>query len=238
MKFVNVILACLLVLTGSALAQCPDQTGTWSTIAESNPDYPLLQGRASEAWCDGAPMEIGNTQNVQSWDGAALGTEWHLYDMAIDAAGVQILVDNVVDGNGIRIYQAGYENGRFSLSGDGAWTDDTTELTGVLSDYIVVTTVTYVGGVMTAAVSDITATGTFDGCPGAEDPYSCGIDISANSVHVWQTGDDAAMPMNYPEFLCGANAGQLLNNSSVTMILSCVVQSESRSWSEIKAIHE
>ncbi len=76
MRKVNVLLIALfLMAAGSALAACPDVLGIWSSNAETNPDYPMLNGRVSEAWCDGSPSTAGDIQNAMSWEGATLGTE-------------------------------------------------------------------------------------------------------------------------------------------------------------------
>lgn len=242
MRNANVIFAMLIILVaGSAFAACPDRVGTWSSIPESNPDYPLLNGRVSEAWCNGAPGEPGNMQNAMSWDGTDLGLEWQLFDMAINAAGPYVVFDGVSGGNGIRIYQTEYDGGEFFLGGMGEWTIDDTELFGQVNDYLVLATVTYVGGEAVAAVSNITFTGTFDACP-EDDPGAdgCWIDFAiANAALVWKTGDAAPMPADFPPFLCGADAGELHTTSDITLGIDCLeIATEARSWTDIKSIYE
>ncbi len=50
MKKANILVVALVgLLASSALGACPDVIGIWSSNPELNPDYPLLNGRYSEA---------------------------------------------------------------------------------------------------------------------------------------------------------------------------------------------
>ncbi len=157
MRKANVLFLVLFTLVaGSSLAACPDVLGIWSSNPETNPDYALLNGRISEGWCNGAPGAPGNTQNAMSWDGATLGTDWMIWGMTINAGGPVLVFDGVSGGNGVRIYQTAYDGGEFILDGSGEWTSGDVDLNGTIHDYLVVTTVTYSGGAVVAAVSNIT----------------------------------------------------------------------------------
>lgn len=234
MKNAIVFLALTSLLASAALAQCPDQTGVWSSLADSNPDFPMIEGRASEGWCNGNSGDPGNTVNMLSWDGAELATEWQFFDMAIDAAGPQLVFDGVTDGNGVQIYQINFDGGRFVLDG-AAWMADGVDRMGDVFDYTAVLTITYVDGEMVTAVSNVTCSGMFDGCPDSND---CTLTLTGNTAMFWQTGSDLPMPMDFPAFLCGATDGALHNVSATTVDIACVVATESRSWSEIKALHD
>jgi hypothetical protein len=236
MRKVNVLIIALLTLAaGSALAACPDVLGIWSSNPETNPDYPLLNGRVSEGWCGGSAGAPGNTNNAMSWDGAALGTEWHFWGMEINAGGPVLVFDGVSGGNGVRIYQIAYDGGEFWLSGDGAWTSDNTELYGTLADFLVVTTVTYSNGEIVAQVSNITFNGVFGDCP---DQNNCVIEFAiANSALIWRSDWDGAMPANYPEFLCDATMGELHSTSDITLGINCAVATEAHSWSSVKDLY-
>jgi len=228
----------LLVLTvftfSTALAQCPNAIDTWSTTTGT-----MIGGRASEAWCaaDGMPLAAGvpgNTQNAQSWNGSALGTQWQATGMQIDAVGA-VLISDTVDGSGDgqRTYITHYTGGQFWLTRDHSWADGLADLSGALNAYQVIITITFVGNVAVGATSNITFTGTFDNCPGANE---CEITFTiANAMLAWRPDSGLPMPMGYPAFLCGANLGELFDICCITMQIHCAVPSEREAWGALKA---
>lgn len=230
MRLVNVLIM-MLAMSGLALAACPDLEGIWSNVPDSNPDYPILEGRISDAWCNGVPGEAGNMQDAQSWDGAALGMEWTFDGMTVDAAGGTVVYDGVTGGNGIRITEYGFDGGQFWLSGDGVWTDGDVELTGAVADYLVVRTETFVDGELVAAVSNVTFEGAFDDC------IDCYLQATANTNLVWRTGYAWGMPADYPGFLCG-DSGELGEFYDMTVFIVCEgTATESRSLSDMKSLY-
>jgi hypothetical protein len=242
MRKVNVLILALALAASGALAACPDNVGIWSSNPETNPDFPLLNGRVSEAWCgaNGNPVaagQPGNTQNAQSWNGASmeLGVEWRIWGMAIDENGPALLFDGVSGGNGVRIYETNYDGGEFWLGGDGAWTAGDVELTGTIFNYQVTTTITYVGGEIAAQVSNVTFNGAFGDCP---EDNGCVIEFAiANAALVWRSDSGDPMPMNYPEFLCNADSGELFTTSDITLGINCAVAVEASTLSEIKGMY-
>lgn len=239
MRKANVLSLILIVaLAVPAMAACPNVLGIWSSVPDGNPDYnPLLNGRVSEAWCNGQPGETGNLQNAMSWDGssAELGLEWKIWNMSINAAGPNVVYDGVVGGNGYQIIQTAYDGGQFWLAGDGLWTTGDIELYGDIFDYLVVTNVTWADGEIVAAVSNITFNGVFGDCDAAN---GCVIEFAiANAALVWRTGYDWAMPAGFPPFLCG-DSGELFATSDITLGINCAVANEAASWSDIKALYE
>lgn len=224
----------ILAIAGSALAQCPNAIDTWSTTTGN-----MLGGRASEAWCglDGAPLqpgETGNEQNAMSWDGAALGTQWHAWGMTVDAAGATLLDDTVNGkGNGTRTYGTNYDGGEFWLTRDNSWADGLADLTGTLTSYYVIITYTFVDNVAVGATSNISFTGAFNNCAAANE---CEISFAiANALLIWGSGDVDPMPANYPPFLCGSTLGELFDVCCITLAINCAVPEESTSWGGLKA---
>jgi len=223
-------------LTGVASAQthpCGDGAlpyeGSWTA-----PGGGLLEGRISEAWCYSpfSPGQPGNTLNAESWDGAALGTQWKISGMSIDAAGaVEVASDINGAGFGWIDYVTNYEGGRLWLEGNNPWSDGT-DLDGDVTVCSVSARVTYVNFAPVAVTSNITIVGIFDVC------QWCSIEIAANSTRLWMTGDAAAMPTGYPPFLCGANGGELHYSCCLTASIMCsVTGTEESTWGAIKDMY-
>jgi hypothetical protein len=224
-------LAAALLVANSVLAECAHAPlqGSYSTSTGS-----MIGGRVSEAFCSGVgPGQPGNMQNAMSWNGAALGTQWTVSGMTIDAAGA-VLKKDAVDGSGFgyRDYVTNYTGGTFWLSGAGAWGDGLGDFTGTITYYNVSTRISFMGGMPIGATSNISFRGAFTDCA------YCFIDYAvANSMLMWTTGD-GAMPANYPPFLCGANAGELHDVCCVTMHILCdVTATEESTWGSIKSLY-
>lgn len=235
MKYCFTLLCCL-VLAGAASAQCPSAIDTWSTTNGT-----MLPGRASEAWCGVPPYPFqpgvpGNTQNAMSWNGTALGTQWKTWGMSINAAGAVLLSDMVdANGNGSRTYGTHYDGGQFWLSATNTWSDGIADLTGSLTSYYVVITITYVNFNAVGATSSITFTGSFDNCAATN---NCRITFTiANAFLIWGSGQVTPMPANYPSFLCGATMGQLFDICCISMQIQCAVTDEPTSWGRVKSLY-
>jgi hypothetical protein len=237
MKKATIILsAVLFTLSGAALAGCPDVIGIFSTI-----DGTIDPGRASEGWCGagGAPVGPGvpgNTINGASWNGTILGAQWTIADMSVNATGAVLVSDTVnADGNGQRTYETGYDGGQFWLSGSGPWTTGDVALSGAVQDFLVLTTVTFMGGNPVGQTSNITFTGTFFDCP---DFAGCVVDFAiANAVLVWNSNMGGNPPPDYPAFLCDASAGEVFQSNDVMLSIDCAVRSEQASWTYLKGLY-
>ncbi len=242
MKLLRTIPAVILAIgvvvcpTGSALAQthpCGEGAlpyeGDWSTT-----DGTILEGRISEAWCNSpySSGQPGNTLNAESWDGAALGTQWKVWGMSIDAAGA-VETGRDVNGSGFGWidYVTNYEGGRFWLDGNHPWSDGT-DLEGDVNLCSVNARVTLVNFEPVGVTSNITITGVFDVC------QWCSIQIAANSSRLWMTGDSDPMPTDYPPFLCGAQSGELHYSCCLDVSIMCsVTGTEESTWGAIKEMY-
>ena len=222
-----------LFVAAPTLAQCPDAMGQWSTQTGT-----MIGGRASEAYCTplaqygGVP---GNTQNAQSWNGTALGTQWRAWGMAIDAIGA-VLIGDTVDpgtGDGTRTYQTFYEGGQFWLSRDETWADGLADLTGDLLSFQVITTLTIMGGNVVGASSNISFGGSFANCDVSN---GCDIEFAiANALLAWNQDFPIPMPTGYPPFECGATLGEMFDVCCITISIDCTVPTVEGTWSDIKA---
>lgn len=229
-----ILVAAIVMVGGAAPANCPDVIGIFSYS-----NGLLLGGRASEAWCGAggepvAPGRPGNTLNAESWDGTNLGTQWKLWGMVSLGA---VLVSDTVNafGNGTRTYQTSYDGGQFWLAGDGAWTTGDVELNGTASNFVVVTTITYVNHVPVGQNSNISFDGAFDDCP---EFTGCVMQWAiSNAALVWNSGMGGDMPGDYPGFLCGAQAGEVFDACCPTMSLDCAIATVEASWSSLKDMY-
>jgi hypothetical protein len=211
---------------------CPT-VGIYSTTEGT-----MQAGRASESWCPvggNLPGQPGNMENAESWDGSTLGTEWILTGMAVDSAGA-VEIDNTVDflGFGDITYSTNYEGGTFWLSKDGAWGDNVNDITGTLTYYNVVTTVTYVAGNRVGATSNINARGIFDDCRMRDAVIDF---LIANAVQVWHPDDGGSMPGGYPSLLCSAALGELFQVPCIEMSFQPAVPVEQYSWGAVKGVY-
>jgi len=231
-----IVILALVVSATCLSAPCPDATGVFTTSNGT-----LLPGHVTEAWCgeNGAPLQPGvpgNTQNAESWDGIVLGAQWRVWGMTIDAAGA-VIIDEDIDefGNGTRTYRTDYDGGEFWLSKDHSWSDGFADLTGTLNQYYVIATVTIVGGTAVGVVSNVYFTGVFANCPPRN---GCVLDfVIANAMQTGVVTPPAAVPADYPPFLCGADSGELFDACCITAVLDCLINNEEKTWGAMKALY-
>jgi hypothetical protein len=232
------LVAVVLAFSQAALAQCPNAIGQWSTTNGT-----MIGGRATEAWCGAGGFPVqggvpGNTQNAMSWDGVTLGGQWRAWGMSIDGNGATLVSEvTLPNGNVVRTYSTDYVDGEFWLTGNNTWSDGVADLTGDLTYFNVITTITYLGGTTFAgASSNITFTGTFANCPGAN---GCEIRFGiTNALLVWNPAFGGSMPANYPALLCGAGLGEAFDVCCITIDIFCAVDAEDWSWGSVKALYK
>lgn len=205
----------------------PNQ-GYFSTYAGT-----LLPGRVSEGFC-GTPVNggvPGNTQDAMSWDGTTLGGQWHVWGMAIDAAGAGESGRDVdATGTGWIDYVTNYDGGNFWL--DGAhFGSSGLDFTGTIAYYNVSARIHLLYGQVTGITSNVTFNGQFTECE------CCYIEFAiANAIRVWPNIEGTPMPGGYPAFYCGTT-GELFDACCILMSVSCPVGTEETSWGAIKGMH-
>lgn len=219
---------CVLLLAVPVWSQCP-APGTYSTTDET-----ILGGRSSEAWCSGVgPGQVGNTENAQSWDPdtGELGGQWKVWGMSIAAVPLCIYDGVNESGNGIMVWQTFYEGGQFELAA-GYFGPGSDPFDGVVYDFEVTATQTFVGGEMVGLSSNISFNGSFDDCPNCVLEY-----VITNAMLVWYTGA-GPMPPDYPEFLCGAVAGEFFDVCCIDAVIRCGTGVEESTWGAIKNLYK
>ncbi len=226
--------ALALVLCAGIAAAGPPVPATYKTLSGG-----ILPGRASESMpCDLCEGQIGNLVMSQSWDGAALGTNWMVSCPQIASPPV-LIYDGVVGGNGQRIWRTEYSGGTLWLSGTGAWAGGDPQYTGPVVLFTVVVTKQYLAGQVVGAVSNINLSGTFDGYGGC---YEMAI---SNAELVGATPGTPGEPGLFPAFqgpldcgIAGAHGAWWdVHDITFSIIGECLVGTRSTTWGTIKSLY-
>lgn len=230
-KIATTLLALAILCPALALAGAP-LTGSWSTTDLGGP-VPL--GRYTEGWTSGGAMLAGTTLNAASWDGAVMGGMWS-YSCAVEGADAVLIDDAVIFGNGTRTWKKTFNGGTIWLSGAGPWGNGDASYSGTIVSYIEYETLTYVGGNVIAARTNVNAVASIDGYDTACLGFSVG-----NGAKVGDT--TGGMMANYPALLttsCSPTApnGAFWNFAQMTLyIANCAVSDEPATWSSVKAMY-
>lgn len=229
-KFAIALFALAVACPAIAFAGAP-LTGAWSTTDLGGP---IPSGRYTEGWTTGGAMLAGTTLNAASWDGAVLGGMWS-YSCATEFSDAELVDDSVVAGNGTRTWKKSFNGGTIWLSGAGPWGNGDASYSGPIISYTEYETLTYVGGTVIAARTNVNAVAEIDGYESSCLGFSVG-----NGAKVGDT--TGGMLANYPALLTtscspGAPNGAFWNFSQMTLyIANCAVGEEATSWSSVKAM--
>lgn len=198
----------------------------------------LLTGRAS-THRTGINSGFPHVFHIQSWNGAALGTQYEISCGQSTSMNVQ---DNRVAGVGDIIYSSTYTGGTFTFFaggwpwGDGSGTLNTTNLT---------TTVTYImlSGNSTPVGARVngSSSGVFQG--------GCALTFAiANGTGVGETtslNPAITLPADYPVFLDGTCApaspssqfGTWGSVTQITFMTDCATPARTSTWGQLKTIY-
>lgn len=225
--------------------------GAFATVAFAGPPLPgnyqssdlggpLSTGRYTEGWfAGGGALLPGTTLNAESWNGAALGTEWK-YSCASEVAPA-VLIHNTVNASGFgqKTFMKQFVGGRIWLSGTGPWGNGDATYEGTLDSYTEFETVQYSNFLPVAAVTNVSATAHFDAYPS-----SCLTFAIANGSQAGSTAWGMTPPANYPAFLatdCSPTAteGAWWNMLTLTLSVSsgCATPTKASSWGSLKAMY-
>ena len=220
----------LLLVPTIALAGAP-ATGTYTSTDIGGL---MLNGRFSESFVGGGPGQLGNTIHAQSFNGAALGTEWSLSCVSIESD--PVLQSDTRDGSGTGnvTYVTDYDDGVFFLDRTGPWGDGTEDYTGVIFTFQNTSTNQYVLGNLVGIVSNVTIYGMFDGYA------DCMEFVISNSATIGSYPTD--LPADFPAYMdpnCGftPQAGGWGTVPSITLTITgnCSVESETNSFGTLKS---
>lgn len=201
---------------------------------------PVYTGRYTEGWDSGGnPVTAGTTLNAESWDGAALATQWR-YWCGTELSNGVLLIDNVnpSTGNGNRTYMKTFVGGYIWLSGTGPWANGDPEYNGTITLYNEFETITYSNWVPIAAVTNVQAIAEFD-----DYPEQCMTFYIGNGTLVASTEVGDPIPSDYPDLLdtdCNPTRtlGAFWDFTSVTLsIVDCATGTEEATWGDIKMMY-
>lgn len=219
------------VVVTSVNAQAPIQGEYKTSLGD------MFTGRESTSWPGGGPAAFhtpGNVVNLQSWDGAALGTEWYITCPEMFTVNV---IDNRVAGSGQVIATINYTfGGTIWLDGAGAWGNGDAFYAATINAFTETRVYLYLLGNLQGVDSDYTLDATFNGYS------STCVQLLANGAYFDDT-DNAALPLDWPAFLdSGCNAGPTEGRwgqiDDMTMnITACVVPVEEKSWGAVKSLY-
>jgi hypothetical protein len=236
MRFRNCLLIVIpiLMLALPALAECP-LFGVYTSMGGD-----LLAGRASESEPTGQSGVLDNAVKAQSWNGAALGTQWSLACPAI-CQDPQLIEDTIDgSGNGYRVYQTVYCGGTLWLLGTGMpWGAGATEYLADVFNAVFLTTITFELGVQVAHNTVITMDTDVLDCTGV-----C-ITLQIDSAVQLGEGLGTEFPPLYPLPVLPPDCtvddtiqGTWWDINDVTMTIEgCTVPSAERNWGEVKSLY-
>lgn len=154
----------------------------------------ILNGRWSEGFAGGGEGQPGNVLHAASWDGAALAGQWEMNDLTLQA--VTLMADDVLFGDGVKIYRTTYTGGEMLLKDTGPWwnpADGSGQYTVDFTTYRHLTQVTYSGGQVVDVRSSVYCRGDFADYPGWAVEF-----MIATAV---RQGTGSSLPANYPSFI-------------------------------------
>ena len=236
MRSLTAVLTLLMLVIIPTLSLAgPPLNGDYTTLDLGGP---VSTGRAAESWdLGGGQFLAGTTLNAQSWNGAALGTEWR-FTCGTETSPAVLLVDNVNgSGNGNRTYVKTFVGGQIWLSGAGPWGNGDPVYSGPITSFTEFETVQYSSGVAIVAVSNVQAVAHFDNYPAL-----CVAFTTSNGVRLGTTDNAGVKPANYPDFIASGTCaptrtlGSWWNlNDMIISISGCQVPVKNSTWGSLKA---
>jgi hypothetical protein len=231
--FTVLILSAMLALGISTAFAQPPVDGVYKTQ-----DLDFLEGRYSISWPGANGYEdVGNVLNVESWDGATLGTEWRLYCPYIVNV-FTLYYNDLGGGTVIAGYQIEYAGGAVWLDGSGPWGGGDASYSGLIQTHMEIRSVQIVAGTLTGLDSDHSTSATITGYPS-----DCVLFAIGNSAWIGDTPQHGAKPADYPAFLDGncdpvGTDGHWGTATDLTLtVQGCAVSTQEQSWGSVKSLY-
>lgn len=191
----------------------------------------LLTGRASQSWGAAANALHGNgdVYHAQSWNGAALGTQWDFTCGLQNAP--QSVLDTRVAGTGVVYFTNTFVGGTYNFA-NGPWCT-AANCSGLTNQTLEQVQVQYVSNIPMASVVNINTSGHFDNS-------NCNLTFAiANGFGQGDT-DGGAFPVGqYPSLLAPGCAptrtfGSWGDVITITARIDCPVPVRTSTWGQLK----
>jgi len=226
----------LLVLAAGLTATSAFAAPVPGTYTSTDLGGQLLTGRAS-TWRSGINSGLPHVLHGQSWNGAALGTQWEV-SCATENGNFSVQDNRDVNGTGTVVYTSTFLGGTFTFfPGAWPWGDGA----GTLGATTLITTVQFVTNVPVASVVNGNTSGLFDdGC------YLTFVIANGNGVGETTSLDLSIMkPADFPSFLDGSCGPAPANQQfgawgtviTITMNIDCPTPTRESTWGRIKEIY-
>ena len=221
----------LTALSASLAAAAPNQP-VIGTYRSTDLGGTLLTGRASQSWSApaNAAHGLGDVYHAQSWNGAALGTQWDFTCGTQNAP--QTVFDTRVAGTGAVFFSNTFVGGTYNFS-NGPWCASA-NCPGVSNQTIEQVTVQYVGNVPQASVVNINTSGHFDNS-------NCNLTFAiANGFGQGDTDGGVFPAGQYPTLLAPGTCAPTRTFGSwgdvitITARIDCPVATSKPTWGQLK----
>jgi hypothetical protein len=235
MKVAIVFLFALLVVT--PVSADPPIDGTYQSTDLGGL---MLIGRYTESWSmANGELQLGNTTNKLSWDGATLGTQWWMYCADISVPPLLLLDTVDVNGNGQRQYLVTYQGGICILDGNGPWGNGSEpSYTALYDTYSEIKLFQFSNFQIVGMTASASMQASFIGFSNA-----C-MSLSISNQERYDDTDNIAKPPNFPDFLAPSTCAPTRTMGSwgeadefTLIVTGCTVASEESTWGAIKALY-
>lgn len=182
------VFALAALMTGSSVQGAPLEGYYTSVVSHPDPDYieGVEEGRWSESYYGGGPLQVGNTINVESWASPELASQWILTGPFIPTGGI--------DGDtGVVTYDTSTTT--MLLKDTGPWWDD--DDSPGLTEYNVDVTLCRRGPFLSSQLDDPYGMITVEGeITGFAQPYNVEFFLAVTYEH-----GEGSLPAGYPAYL-------------------------------------
>lgn len=221
-------------MTTSALAQAP-KAGVYTSTDLGGT---VLTGRYSKSWSHPTGYaSLGNTLNIQSWDGSTLGSQWSIVCPAVDYG---ILISDSIDSDGLH-HAVGlneYTTCTVTLNGTGSWGGGEPSYSFEMRDYQEIVRIISTD----TEILEITYEGSGHGLLATEQYHASIFLYSLFRYEVDNTDNEHHHPSDFPAIVSqscepGPQLGVWGNATGIHFEIYSTVPTEQTTWGKVKSLY-